>query len=96
LNKEKMVLAFVSKRSAIELLGISDSTLKVWRLGKGDRPPKLTEGVHWIRYSEKAILYNSALLEDFIVNIANPEAHERAIANYLASLPSNKVPKKRA
>jgi hypothetical protein len=59
-------------------------TFQDWR-NKG----KLLEGVHWVRVGRTSILYNLPLLEDYIANLGDPAAHQRAIDNYLASLPSN-------
>lgn len=84
---------FADKNTVNELLGIRPGTLKTWRLGRTDTgaEPVLREGIHWIRQSPRHTLYNIDLLRDFIANRANPEAHERAIAAYLESLPSSQA-----
>jgi len=81
-------LLFAPKRQVMSAIAISDTTLKVWRLGTETQSPKLIEGVHWVRNGRKQILYNVPLLQDFIANLGSPEAHERAIESYLESLPS--------
>jgi hypothetical protein len=82
---------FADKQAIFQILGIRNGTLKTWRIGRPDAgiAPVLREGIHWIRQSSRHTLYNVPLLRDFIANRANPEAHERAIAAYLASLPSS-------
>lgn len=85
----------VDKSRIREELGISPSTLKNWRLGRLHEgrylEAKLTEGVHWVRMGKRKTLYNLELLRDFLHNQDNPDAHQRAITAYLASLPSSKA-----
>jgi hypothetical protein len=64
--------------------GISRSVLKRLRLSG-----VLQEGVHWVRVGSRAIKFNKFLLIDWLVNERDPAAHQRAIDNFLASLPSN-------
>lgn len=82
---------FADKQSILQILGIRNGTLKTWRIGRPDTgvAPILREGIHWVRQSSRLTLYNVPLMRDFIANRANPEAHERAIAAYLESLPSS-------
>jgi hypothetical protein len=87
---------FVDKHTAASELGVSYSTLKVWRIGTvapaGDTvPPKLQEGIHWRRHGLRKVTYNINLLQDWAANQDSPEAHQRAIDAYLASLPSSKA-----
>lgn len=84
-----MVTRFVNKREAERLTGLSHETLKKLRLSG-----ELTEGIEWVRQNSRSILYNAYLLTDFFQNRNDPAAHQRAIANYLASLPENQ-PKSR-
>jgi hypothetical protein len=79
-----MVYYFVGKREAEQLTGLSHETLKKLRLNG-----KLMEGADWVRQSSRSVLYNAPLLLDFIQNRCDQTAHQRAIENYLASLPSN-------
>lgn len=75
---------FIGKRKAAELLGVSVETLKSWR-----RKGLLRNGVHYSG-DEKFLRYNQQLLLDWFVNrFRDPEAHERAITNFLASLACN-------
>ncbi len=84
---------FADKNTVRDLLGVRNGTLKTWRIGRADLgvAPVLREGIHWIRQSPRMTLYNVDLLRDFIANRGNPTAHDRAIANYLSSLPSSQV-----
>jgi hypothetical protein len=77
---------FVNKRDAEQLSGFSCETLKKWRLSG-----KLIQGIHWIKIgdSDRVVRYNSVLLIDFLQNQNDPVAHQRAIDQYLAGLPSN-------
>ncbi len=79
-----MVYYFVGKREAEQLTGLSHETLKKLRLNG-----KLMEGADWVRQSSRSVLYNAPLLLDFLQNRNDRAAHQRAIENYLASLPSN-------
>lgn len=88
-NTEQSI--FVNTRTMKALLGVSESTLKFWRLGYNGRPPKLIEGVHWVKAGERNTLFHKALMMDYLANLANPERHQRAIDAYLASLASSKA-----
>jgi hypothetical protein len=87
----KPMQLFIGTSEAARRFGISAFTLKTMRIGFRQTPASLVEGVHWIRPSARKVLFNAALLEDFLINRGNPEAHDRAIAAYLASLPSSKA-----
>jgi hypothetical protein len=86
-----MTNQLVSKRVIQTEFGISPSTLKYWRLGRDGQPPKLVEGVHWLRVGARKTLYNLELMRDFLHNQDNPDAHRLAITAYLESLPSSKA-----
>lgn len=73
-----------NKHRAAEVLGLSQWTLRDWRLDG-----RLIENVHWVRISQTSILYNIDLLKDYIANISNPGQHQLAIEAFLKSLPSN-------
>lgn len=85
-----MAVQFVGKRDAERLTGLSHETLKKYRFDG-----KLTEGIHFVRQNQRLVLYNAALLADWIQNRADPQAHQRAIDNYLISLPSNQPVRRR-
>lgn len=80
---------FATTAETSAIFSISASTLKAMRLGHLDRPATFTEGVHWTRLADKKVLFNLPLVEDFLINKSNPQAHQRAIDRYLASLPSS-------
>jgi hypothetical protein len=80
---------FLTSKQTCEQFSISRSTLKKWRIGLGPISPILIEGAHWYRIDGKDCRFNSQLIEDFLLNQNNPTAHQRAIENYLRSLPSS-------
>lgn len=71
-----MVL-FVSKQELSQKLALSDVTLKRYRL-RGE----WIEGVHWKRVNCRRVLYNLDLIEDWLHNRHNPNAHQRTIKIY--------------
>ncbi len=76
---------FVNKKVAHQLTGLSGETLKRYRL-----EGKLQRDIHWVAINSRVVRYNISLLLDWIQNQAsNPQAHLRAVENYLASLPSS-------
>ena len=78
------MVQFIGVREAERLSGLSRQTLKKMRLSG-----QMTEGLEWVRQNSRCILYNAALLTSFIQHRTDPQAHQRAVDNYLASLPSN-------
>lgn len=80
---------FVNKRQLSEQIGLSPETFKRYRL-----QGIWQEGIHWQKVNCRVTLYNLSLILDWIANRDNPQAHQRAIENYLYSLPSHQ-PKKR-
>lgn len=75
---------FINKHQAADLLGVSVETLKSWR-----KKGLLRNGVHYSG-NDKFVRYNQQLLLDWLINRSrDPEAHERAVDNFLASLASN-------
>jgi hypothetical protein len=80
---------FVKPEKLVEATGLSVSTFKRYRL-----TGIWIEGIHWYRINSRLVLYNLPLISDWVANRMSPRAHERAVENYLRSLPSNQ-PKKR-
>lgn len=80
---------WIDKHNAAKILGFSVHTLKKLRSEKARKVDRLIEGVHFVRYGTHCVRYNSELLKDYAATRFDPEAHNRAIASYLASLPSN-------
>lgn len=80
---------FVKPERLVQETGLSTSTFKRYRL-----TGTWIEGIHWQRVNSRLVVYNLALILDWIANRSNPQAHEWAVENYLRSLPSNQ-PKKR-
>jgi hypothetical protein len=79
-----MNAVFVNKRKAAELTGFSSHTLKKLRIS-GD----LIEGVHWVKHNPRVVLYNAALLVDWVQNRHDLHVHQRAIETFQRSLLSN-------
>ncbi|BAZ01114.1 hypothetical protein NIES37_51120 [Tolypothrix tenuis PCC 7101] len=89
-NSKPQDYQFVTKQVMSEVTGLSSNTLKKYRL-----QGKLQRDIHWITLNSRVVRYNIILVLDWVQNhISNPEAHLRAIENYLADLPSNQ-PKRR-
>lgn len=80
---------FCNKRTLAERTGYSTHTLKKLRQ-RGD----WIEGIHYIRQNSRVVRYNLNLCLDWLANRQNPQFHQRAIEDYLSSLPSNQ-PQKR-
>ena len=83
-NPQQSRFKFVGKQVIAELTGLSEETLKKYRLGG-----IWTEHIHWIRLNSRTVRYNYELISDWMQNCHDLMAHQRAIDFYLASLPSN-------
>lgn len=81
----------VNKHEAAAILGISPETLKKYRLAEDST---LVEGVHYHTWNSRVIRYNAILIADWGLNRNDPQAHQRAIEAYQASLLCNQ-PKRR-
>ena len=79
---------WINKHSASALLDISVHTLKSYRILYWQ------SGIHYQYLNSRTIRYNRELIIDWMANISYPEAHQRAIQAYLASLPSNQTKKR--
>jgi hypothetical protein len=74
---------FYSRNEVALLCGLKPLTLKRFRFDG-----TFTEGLHFIKVSPKVLLYNAPLIQDLLANTGDPVAHQRAIREYRASLPS--------
>jgi tRNA(His) 5'-end guanylyltransferase len=85
------MVQFVGRKQATALLKMGSTTLKKYRaLGYW------IEGIHWVKLNSRCVRYNVDLIQDWLQNRTDPAAHQKAIANYQASLLSNQPqPKKR-
>jgi hypothetical protein len=66
-------------------------------LAKARYRNELIRGVHYLCLGVgkgKGVLYNRPLVIDWLVNRHQPTIHQRAIDNFLASLPSNQPAKR--
>ncbi len=78
-----------SKAKAIaEYFDFSVHTLKLFR------KRHWCLGIHYQYLNSRTVRYNLILIEDWLVNLDDPQNHLRGIETYLSSLPSNQ-PKKR-
>lgn len=59
-----------------------------------EKQGKLMEGVHFVRLGTQR-RYVVPLMLDRMINLHDDQAHERAVMNWLNSLPSNQQPSKR-
>ena len=52
-------------------------------------------GIHYQYLNSRTIRYNIKLIQDWLVNLGDPQSHKRGIEVHLASLPSNQSKKRR-
>lgn len=71
---------------AAEFLGCSADALDNLR---SDPESGWIQGLHWQKLPRIGVRYNAELLRDWFANAHDPSAHQRAIANFQASLLSN-------
>ncbi|MBD2458485.1 hypothetical protein H6G80_31020 [Nostoc sp. FACHB-87] len=84
-NLDSQHYQFVTKQVVSKLTGLSSDTLKRYRL-----QGKLQKDIHWVVLNSRVVRYNVTLVLDWLQNhVSNPNAHLRAIDNYLAYLASN-------
>ena len=79
---------WVNKNVAAQIAGISTHTLKLYR------KRYWTLGIHFQYLNSRTIRYHEGLLRDWVANISDPQAHQRAIEVYLTSLLSNQHKKR--
>lgn len=86
-----MSYTFIQKTEAAKLIGMSTEYLK-----KQKRLNNLIQGVHYHQHGKTSpCVYNAELLQDWFIHRHDPDAHQIAIDNYLASLPSNRKSSKK-
>lgn len=76
-------IKLINKHKAAEILGISPSTLKKYRL---DKNSTLLEGIHYYVLNSRTIRYNAVLLADWAVNRHNLQEHTKKIEAFLSNL----------
>ncbi len=77
---------FVGVERMQQLFDYSRDTLQLW-----EEQGHLKEGIHFVRFNGGSRRYNVALMEDLMVNWSDFSTHQKAIDNYLNSLPSNQL-----
>ena len=80
---------FVNGPDLSRMVGLSVEAIRRYRQGG-----VWIEDLHYIKVSDRMILYCVPLIIDFLHNINDGRAHLRAIENYQATLPSNQPKKK--
>jgi hypothetical protein len=85
-------MKYLQTPAAADYFGVTEKTLKLWRLGTEQKQPILTEGIHWVRGTSRTVLFNIPLMEDWLAHhILKPELHQKAIKAHLQSLPSHQT-----
>jgi hypothetical protein len=85
-------VTFIRTAQAKDLTGLDVETLRRYRASG-----VLVEGVHWVRVNDRVVLFNKALLLDWIATRGVPkseQAHQEMVQAYLADLPSSQYPKR--
>lgn len=77
----------VDKWAIAKLLDVNEQTLKKYRADHW------REGIHYFSLPGGSYRYNKMLIEDWVVNYGNPEAHQRAIEFWASTLPSSQTVK---
>ncbi|BAY61183.1 hypothetical protein NIES22_12440 [Calothrix brevissima NIES-22] len=80
--------SFCNKNILAQHIGYSSHTLKAIR-----QRGEWIEGIHYVRENSRTIRYNLALCLNWLANKHNPDAHQKEIARYLASLEVQKTRK---
>jgi hypothetical protein len=76
---------FIKRKELTEQISLSQSKIK-----QLIRSGEWIEGVHFTRYSSRMNLFNLRLIQDWLANHHDPTSHQRAIENFLNTLPSNR------
>ncbi len=84
--RTQMNTTWLDKHQAAELLKCHPGSLPRYR---SNSSCGWIEGCHWTRISNQKVLYNQELLQDWLANRNDIDAHLRAIELFQASLPSN-------
>lgn len=81
-------IQFLTTPQLTEVFPLGKSQLQVLR-----DSGTFQEGIHWVKHpgsNGRRVLWNWALIQDYLATNGGP-AHQIAIENYLASLPSNQA-----
>ena len=80
-----MTTKFLKKAQLAPIVGLSAHTFRRYRERK-----IWIEGVHYVKVSQNAVLYNQAMVLDWVANRGNPAQHQRNVEEYLKSLSHEK------
>jgi hypothetical protein len=84
-KRKPCIKTFAPLRETTEVTGLSSDKLRQLR-----QDGILSERIYWVRIPESTkILWNIPLVIDWLVNGSDSPVHQRAIENFLASLPSS-------
>jgi hypothetical protein len=81
---------WIDKHDAAKLVCKHWKTLDRWRVGPDST---LLDGIHW-QHDSGEVVYHADLLKDWYRHRGDPIAHQRTIAHFLATLPSNQAKKR--
>lgn len=89
MSKPQTERLYASPETIRHVLDVSRATLNEW-----EKAGKIVENVHFVRLGRDR-RYCMALMQDRMANINDDNAHEMAIKNWQASLPSNQKPNRK-
>lgn len=89
MSKSETDRLYASPETIRHLLNVSKYTLEEW-----EESGKILENIHFVRLKRDR-RYCVALMYDRVANFNDDAAHQQAIDNWLASLPSNQKPKRK-
>ncbi|MGL5807203.1 MAG: hypothetical protein ACRC2R_09900 [Xenococcaceae cyanobacterium] len=77
-KNNQLQAVYISKKDAIASIGYGESTLKHWRQSN-----RLIEGIHYVKNGATDIRYHREMLLDFVRNLNDPSAHNKAIEAFV-------------
>jgi phage terminase Nu1 subunit (DNA packaging protein) len=80
-----VTVQFLNKSQLASIIGLSAHTFRRYR----ERGAWL-EGVHYVKVNQNTVLYNQAMVLDWLANRGNPAQHQRNVEAYLKSLSHEK------
>lgn len=88
-------VTWVDKRHLAKAISLSPESFKIFRLGrkgqngKPDVTPVWTEGIDFQKVGSRKVLYNLALIKNWVATRHSPYEHDLAIEQYLKNLTHN-------
>jgi hypothetical protein len=84
-----MTFQLLTEEQASVLLSVGERTLQRYR-----QQGILQQGIHWQKMPGGDVRYIQPMLEDWAVNLHDPEAHQRAIEMWRSQMLSNRKRRK--